>query len=68
MKNLNKRLEKFKHSYGPQKFASSILCCVALVYNSVFLILDNLDGKKSFGVDKLHPFLSSVGAFQTFVL
>ena len=30
----------------------------------VFLILDNLDGKKSFGVDKLHPFLASVGAFQ----
>ena len=32
----------------------------------VFLILDNLDGKKSFGVDKLHPFLASVGAFQMF--
>ena len=30
----------------------------------VFLILDNLDGKKSFCVDKLHPFLASVGAFQ----
>ena len=30
----------------------------------VFLILDNLDGKKSFGVDKLHPFLASVRAFQ----
>ena len=32
----------------------------------VFLILDNLDDKKSFGVDKLHPFLASVGAFQIF--
>ena len=32
----------------------------------VFLILDNLDGKKSFGVDKLHPFLASVGPFQIF--
>ena len=32
----------------------------------VFVILDNLDGKKSFGVDKLHPFLASVGAFQIF--
>ena len=32
----------------------------------VFLILDNLDGKKSFGVDKLHPFLASVGVFQIF--
>ena len=32
----------------------------------VFLILDNLDGKKSFGVDKLHPFLASVGTFQIF--
>ena len=32
----------------------------------VFLILDNLDGKKSFGIDKLHPFLASVGAFQIF--
>ena len=32
----------------------------------VFLILDNLDGKKSFGLDKLHPFLASVGAFQIF--
>jgi len=32
----------------------------------VFLILDNLDGKKSFGVDKLHPFLASFGAFQIF--
>ena len=30
----------------------------------VFVILDNLDGKKSFGVDKLHPFLASVGTFQ----
>ena len=33
----------------------------------VFLILDDLDGKKSFGVDKLHPFLASVGAFQIFL-
>ena len=32
----------------------------------VFLIRDNLDGKKSFGVDKLHPFLVSVKAFQIF--
>ena len=32
----------------------------------VFLILDNLDGKKSFGVDKLYPFLASVEAFQSF--
>ena len=32
----------------------------------VFLLLDNLDGKKSFGVDKLHPYLASVAAFQIF--
>ena len=32
----------------------------------VFIILDSLDVKKSFGVDKLHPFLASIGAFQCF--
>ena len=32
----------------------------------VFLLLDNLDCKKSFGVDKLHPYLASVAAFQIF--
>ena len=32
----------------------------------VFLILDNLDGKKSFGVDKLLRVLASVGVFQIF--
>ena len=32
----------------------------------VFLLLDNLDGKKSFGVDKLYPYLASVAAFQIF--
>ena len=32
----------------------------------VFLLLDNLDGKKSFGVDKLHPYLAPVAAFQIF--
>ena len=37
---------------------------------AVLLILDNLDGKKSFDksfdVDKSHPFLASVEAFQIF--
>ena len=39
--------------------------CFSLMHEiEVFLILHNLDGKKSFGVDKLHPFLASVRAFQ----
>ena len=32
----------------------------------VFPLLENLDGRKSFGVDKVHPFLLSVPAFQIF--
>lgn len=31
----------------------------------MFLLLENLDGKKSFGIDKVHPFLLSVGALET---
>ena len=34
----------------------------------VFLVLDNLDGKKSFGVDKLHPFWPLLEHFKFFVL
>ena len=30
----------------------------------VFLFLENLDRKKSFGIDKVHPFLLSVGALE----
>ena len=30
----------------------------------VFLLLENLDKKKSFGIDKVHPFLLSVGALE----
>ena len=30
----------------------------------VFLLLENLDRKKSFGIDKVHPFLLSVGALE----
>ena len=32
----------------------------------VFLLLENLDKKKSFGIDKVHPFLLSSGAFEVF--
>ena len=32
----------------------------------VFLLLENLDGKKSFGVDKVHPYLASIAAFEIF--
>ena len=32
----------------------------------VFLLLENLDGKKSFGVDKVHPYLASIFAFEIF--
>ena len=30
----------------------------------VFLLLENLDRKKSFGIDKVHPFLLSIGALE----
>ena len=32
----------------------------------MFLLLENLDRKKSFGIDKVHPFLLSVGAFRNY--
>lgn len=41
--------------------------CFRLVNEiEVFLLLDNLDRKKSFGLDKLHPFLAKVAALQIF--
>ena len=30
----------------------------------MFLLLENLDRKKSFGVDKIHPYLLSTGALE----
>lgn len=30
----------------------------------VFLLLENLDGNKWFGIDKVHPFLLSLGAIE----
>ena len=30
----------------------------------MFLLLENLDRKKSFGIGKVHPFLLSVGALE----
>lgn len=30
----------------------------------VFLLLENLDGNKWFGIDKVHPFLLSLGAID----
>ena len=32
--------------------------------SKVFLLLENLDRKKSFGLDKVHPFLLPVGALE----
>ena len=51
-------------SYLQQKKSSFCLETVNEV--EVFLLLENLDGKKSFGVDKLHPYLASIAAFEIF--
>ena len=48
-----------------QKKKSS-LCLETVNEVEVFLLLENLDGKKSFGVDKLHPYLASIAAFEIF--
>ena len=51
-------------SYLQQKKSSFCLETVNEV--EFFLLLGNLDGKKSFGVDKLHPYLASIAAFEIF--
>ena len=51
-------------SYLQQKKSS--LCLETVNEVEVFLLLENLDGKKSFGVDKLHPYLASIAAFEIF--
>ena len=40
--------------------------CFRPAYEIEVFLLENLDGRKSFGVDKVHPFLLSVAAFQIF--
>ena len=58
-------MPKSNHHFGPfLKSTGSKFRFILMHEIEVFLILDNLDGKKSFGVDKLHPFLASVRAFQ----
>ena len=44
----------------------SCFCLETVNEVEVFLLLENLDGKKSFGVDKLHPYLATVAAFEIF--
>ena len=51
-------------SYLQQKKSSFCLKTVNEV--EVFQLLENLDGKKSFAVDKLHPYLASIAAFEIF--
>ena len=53
-------------SYLQQK--NSSFCLETVNEVEVFLLLENLDCKKSFGVDKLHPYLASIAAFEIFVL
>ena len=47
----------------------SSFCLETVNEVEVLLLLENLDGKKSFGsfgVDKLHPYLASIVAFEIF--
>ena len=46
----------------------SSFCLETVNEVEVFLLLENLDGKKSFGVDKLHLYLASAAAFEIFRL
>ena len=64
---LASKLPKSSRHFGSFLKSTRSKFCFRLMHEiEVFLILDNLDGKKSFGKDKLHPFLASVGAFQIF--
>ena len=53
-------------SYLQQKKSS--FCLETVTEVEVFLLLENLDVKKSFSVDKLHPYLASIAAFEIFRL
>ena len=44
----------------------SSFCLETVNEVEVFPFLENLDGKKAFGVDKLHPYLASIAAFDIF--
>ena len=60
-------MPKSNHHFGPfLKSTGSKFRFILMHEIEVFLILDNLDGKKSFGVDKLLRVLASVGVFQIF--
>ena len=44
----------------------SSFCLETVNEGEVFRLLKNLDCKKLFGVDKVHPYLASIAAFEIF--
>ena len=53
------------HVLSSKKKKSSF-CLETVNEVEVFLLLENLDRKKLFGADELHPYLASIAAFQIF--
>ena len=66
--NLASKLPKSSHHFTSYLRRNKYKFCFRPANEiEVFLLLENLDGRKSFGVDKVRPFLLSVATFPIFL-